>query len=569
MPNIPTTDSLADTGINLGAPNAPRGGRSNQATGFQDGTVNSNDPIDDATQGESSRSTQAVSASFRRQLLDAQSRDKLSSLGEEYLEKFSAQLEKDGLHLTPVAINGAYIARDDRYGIMIVFEEASHRSTANEFTPQANIIGRIMNDNVVRDQIKGMDVEVLTGILITPEDYGTKDDTKYALAANRIRNYVNLSLGAEVSIEELERYQFRIITNPSVVEQNLIKYSPHGVAPYFMYGACVEVCMDERIKEGRRSRRDYNEDDYEWLPLFTIGAMTEFERYDEDDLPNRPIVTITAYEGSFLSVKLLPFVIAVASEIFIYQELWLEPFRNFGPEGYNLGELYVDDTTGRPSRLENRRDMKEFMKNYVGRPVLCVDVQNGRFTFPGFEILANADITRLQEELDCLNGDQRLTVDDPVKTQIEYYTGFVVDDGQLRDSRSIHYFRLISDHSDPELLDRFRNYFDNPEDRIKAISEAGFNNYQGRTKLLTTVYPTTKYLLDADAILRMTDMTSVLNILRNTTRDNNPAFTSDLLNQQATILRERERSLYSNRASSNQRSTGIVFGGGMRGRGRR
>lgn len=561
-------DVLSDTGLAPDHNSTPKGGRSTQETGYQGGNVTSSSPLIDNTTDDP-RTSKAVPASFRRQLLDAQSRDKLSPLGEEYLEKFTAQLEKDGLHLTPVAINGAYIARDDQYGILVVFEEASRRSTTNEFVPLANVIGRIMNDNVVKDQIKGMGIDVLTGVLITTEDYGTKDDIKYALAANRIRNYINLSLGAEVSMQELESYQFRIITNPTVIEKNLVKYSPHGIAPYFMYGACVEVCMDPRIREGRRNRHDYREDDYEWLPLFTIGAITEFERCDDDDQQNRPIITITAYEGSFLSVKLLPFVLAVASEIFIYQDLWLEPFKNFGETGYNLGQLYVDERTGIASRLEDRRDMKTFLKDHVSQPVLCVDVQAGRFTFPGFEILANSDLEQLQNELDSLTDDSQLQIEDPVEYQLEYYTGYVADNERLCDSRSIHYFRVADHCRDLDLLDRFRNYSaGEPDDRIKAIAEAGFNNYQGRTNMLTTVYPTTKYLIDADVVLQMTEMTSVLNIIRNTTRDSNPAFTSEMLAQQANTYRTRTRSIYNDR-SSTQRSTGIIFGGSMRGRGRR
>lgn len=564
-PNV--NDVLGDTGLAPDSTAVPKGGRNTQSTGHQDGKVTTSAPLIEDT-SDTTRTTKAAPASFRRQLLDAQSRAKLSPLGEEYLEKFTAQLEKDGLKLTPIAINGAYIAQDDRYGILIVFEEAARRSGTNEFVPLANVIGRIMNDGVVKDQIKAIGVDVLTGVLITTEDYGVKNDIKYSLAANRIRNYINLALGAEVSMQELETYQYRIITNPTTIKENLIKYSPHGVAPYFMYGACVEVCMDPRISEGRRNRRDYNEDEYDWIPLFTIGAITEFVRCDDEDQANRPIVTITSYEGSFLSVKLLPFVLAVASEIFIYQGLWLEPFKNFTETGYNLGQLYVDERTGIASRLEDRHDMKEFLKEHVSQPVLCVDVQAGRFTFPGFEILANSELEQLQNELDDLTDDSHVQISDPVQHQLEYYTGYVGDDDVLYDSRAIHYFRVVEHCRDLDLLDRFRNYSaGEPDNRIKAIADAGFNNYQGRTNMLTTVYPTTKYLIDANVVIQMTEMTSVLNIIRNTTRDSNPAFTSEMLAQQANTYRTRTNSLYNDRAS-NQRSTGILFGGSMRGRGR-
>lgn len=534
---------------------APRGGRTQQTDPTSGAQVSSERPLDG---GE--KETPSAPTPFRRSFIDSQSREKMSMNGEEYLRIFQDQLTGEGLQVTQMPIGGAYVVHNDKYSMGVVFDEAVRRTVGSEFAPRAKVLNKIFTDNVVEGVLAGMDQEVLSTILLTTEDYGSKENSRAYAAANRIRNYLNLAVGAEASTKELEQYSYRIVTTPSVVDHNLAAYNLHGVAPYHMYGCTVDICMDSRAKD--RRRYDIKEDDLEWSPLFTIGAITEILDYPDEDRPNIPVITITGYEGTFLSVKMLPLVLAVAYEIFISQGLWLEPFKNYGEKGRNLGQLYPDEN-GQPSRIKSRADMKEFLRNFVGDPILAIDVQHGHFTFPGFDILADGSLTRLRKELEDLTNGELIDLVDPVVEQFEYYTGTVADGDQIVDSRSIDYFRIVDQHMDDRLRSRFLNYPQQADDRVRAIAEAGFSNYSGNSNMLNVLYPTTKYLLSADAIKQMFEISSVLNIMRNTTRDDSPIIGSEMLRQQGASLHSSGLSLFKNRNTQSPRNragVGRIFG---------
>lgn len=561
MPNVNVdsasiADSLTDIGTT--AATEQKGGRVASATP-QGGTLSSNAPINTTDRDES----QAPRTSFRSQFIDSQNREKMSVIGEEYLKVFMEQATAEKLTVTAMPVNGAYVVHNNQYGVGVVFDEAVHRTIGNEFSPRARIISKIFEDPIMVNQLKQLGVTNLTGVLITPDDYGTKEASLAYAAISKIRNYINLALNADAQLSELGNYRLRIVTNPQVVERNMIANSAHGVLPHYMYGLTMEICMDEEA-QNRNRRQDKNEDELNWNHFFTVVAMTEFLDYPEDERPKIPVVTITGYEGTYLSIKLLPLVLAASYEIFINQGLWLEPFKNYGSEGRNLGVLYPDLKTGKPTRIQDREELKAFLKAFVGDPNLAVDLRYGCFNYPGFEVLADASLKRLNMEMEEFTDGDIGQISDPVFRQVEYNTGTVADGDKIRDSRAIDYFRIVEDVTDPALRDRFLIYTDQPEDRIRAIAEVGFSNYNGRTNMLNVLYPTTKYILSAEAISQFASIASILDIMRNTTRDNRPVINSDDLRQQGLGLRQ-GGSIFSNRnatgnASFRRNTVGSIFG---------
>lgn len=566
MPNFvdPNATSIADaalTDTGVGQPNEQKGGRTSTATA-QNGTLSSNAPINTTERAES----QAPRTSFRSQFIDSQNREKMSVIGEEYLKVFMEQAAAEKLTVTAMPINGAYVVHNNQYGVGVIFDEAVHRTIGDEFSPRGKIIDKIFTDPIMVAELKKLGVMNLTGVLITSEDYGTKESSLAYAAISKIRNYINLALNADANLTELGNYRLRIVTNPQVIERNMLANSAHGVLPHYMYGLTMEICMDEEV-QNRGRRQDKSEEELNWNHFFTVVAMTEFLDYPDDERPKIPVVTITGYEGTYLSIKLLPLVLAASYEIFINQGLWLEPFKNYGSEGRNLGVLYPDLKTGKPTRIQDREELKAFLKAFVGDPNLAVDLRYGCFNYPGFEVLADASLKRLSIELEEFTDGEITQFIDPVFRQVEYYTGTVADGDKIRDSRAIDYFRIVEDVTDPNLRDRFLIYTDQPKDRIQAISEVGFSNYNGRTNMLNVLYPTTKYILSAEAISQFASMTSILDIMRNTTRDNRPVINSDDLRQQGLGLRQ-GGSIFSNRnaggVSSFRRNTGSIFGDSRR-----
>lgn len=536
------------------------------------------------------RRTQSApnSGRLRRMVLANRTPKELGADGSEYLQVLKSSLEKDEnypLSLMPLGVDGLHLAHDGSNGYFVMFNELQRSPDVNnEFVPACSHLDRLTNDPIVTEQLRKSNISPMGAMLVHQTDYTDNNNDKVLartigrLTASNLRNIVSSGIGADLTMEDLAYYPLRIIVNQEEVRERLAANYPGGVLPYYQVGFVIDICTDERARADRQNN-NYREDQYNWEFLAMVGVTTEFmdnlenARYDRDEKRYQPICSITACTSIMTTIKMHPLLLAITQEVMIRQQYWHLPFRNPSPDvnsGINIGSLEIDEN-GVPKQLKDQNSFQRFLDEYVNDPVLAVDVRYGAINHPALEVLCERDSNLLLDELSEMDPDNILDhslLRDEVLFASTFYTGLVHDnsgDGQMVDTRAIDYFRVVYGVKDEMLLNRFRGYYENPEDRIRAIAEAGWRTPIGSNRnakrAMESLYSTTKYVLNSDAIVEMSKMRGLLNIITNVKQYNNLAFDFSTLANHARILRRGNRSYSeSSRGSHISRGYGNYYG---------
>jgi len=470
---------------------------------------------------------------FMSELQAADADVTLSPEGEKYLTDLKKALNDEGFEVTRLVDTGmhlVYSKAGSNIGIGLFFSECAPRQN-RMFMPITKSLSRYYAD--VSKHAKN--VNCIDIIMITPQDYICVKQM-----ASRLVSSIRFLMTDSASIANMSKFQFRLVTNQNATMSRIKQLSPHGVLPYMQYAVSLEVATEDRNTQTFNGFR--HQDEIDWRPVFTLGGYTEFI-YDRDARsdypPFIPVVTISECAIRYSPITMLPMIIYAAYDGFIRSGLYLDPFKNVGERGANIGELVMHNNVS--CRINDSYEMDTFINKYVGKPLLAVDITEGRINYHGFNLMCHQDSTKFLS--DCIirstGGNINAANNFPesfVKGRSEMYTGVVNLNGDLVDTRSIDYFTVVNSKNDEQLVRRFLNYNSRPEDRMQAIYDAGYGASVGSNSGLTSYYSTYKYLLDEKAMAAFFNIASQLNLIMAGSANYTPAFNFSMLRKSAEAL---------------------------------
>lgn len=437
----------------------------------------------------------APNMDFGTRLIAAQSARSLSPDGEVYFKDLIALIEKEGFKYERLPRTNGYFIHNDLHGVVLIFAEhvpvSSEGQRYTEYTP----VSRQCDRAITETQEIYPNIPVLDSYLVIPEDY-----TRASNMFNQIKRTFEYGLTDVMRYEDFsDKNVFRLSNNLYQIKTYTDQLSPNGIMPHIQFGVAVEYCADNNYD----SRRD--DSNYRWIPYVVIGAYVDFavkERVRDYDQYIQPIVHISSIVTPVPSLYVLPVALSAAYEMFIGRETWKDVFTDFTGKQPNIGSLLINEKTNRPTIVESIRQRDQFIAKCCCAPIFTIDIQEGRASIPGLKLLINkkhrevvknilADFfsdSSIVDKLDCVVFDS-----------VEEYTGVVNDNGSLRDTRSIDYFRVIENIQDLEIAANFLVHT-RPEDRMKDIKDAGFNELKSYYSNWTCIFDPGDIITIADKI---------------------------------------------------------------------
>lgn len=219
---------------------------------------------------------------------------------------------------------------------------------------------------------------------------------------SQMASYINKTLTAQSddSIRDFnigsfgDRYQIVIDSDMSNVRSFYDVHSPNPtVCGEFGFIASIQDKADTRFNTFQQT-----------TPMFAATGYVEFVR-NESNNTFIPMVHITDILSVLTSSKILALALPLIGEIFIGHGLWRQPFSNLGTVGCNIGNLIVDHATQKPYEVKSDADFRKMFREYIGTPILCIDIAAGQATIPGLsKITRPSDNVQLMTEIyDFLN----------------------------------------------------------------------------------------------------------------------------------------------------------------------
>lgn len=491
-PGSTTTESReASLGFNVGEAQA---------------TIQSGKPVSENSHSRAKTSPDVDASLFFTGVVRASEDVSLSVEGEEYLNQVKKIINDvdNKFRVTRLNNTGSYIVTHDNNNLAVpfVFQETLSRPN-RPFYPYSESLKRVLENAVAFVEGKK---DVVTPIMITPQDY-----PKAKAMALSIVFMIKDTFNNAATVNALERCKFRIITDQARAINNLKQVYPNGVIPYTQYAISVEIA-----KNDNRNSCFNREEDENWVPLFTIGGYTEFiknrSHYGEP-ITFTPLVNISSVAIRYTSIALLPTIIRVAYDSFIRNKMYLAPFRHFDNNEYNLGNLALSEDPN-TSLIKNSQEFDEFVHRILYNPVLCVEFTQGEFVYPGLSLIIDPDRVMVLKQIltNSFTNEYANAIsgipNNMIASGIGYYTGYAKYDGNIVDTRNIDYFKICRGNvNNRGLLDAFLGYSSRPEDRIKAIVDAGFDSIIDGQDCVQSLYTTVKYILDGQSVQAFLNLT--------------------------------------------------------------
>ena len=169
-----------------------------------------------------------------------------------------------------------------------------------------------------------------------------------------------------------DRYQITIDTEMSNVRQFFDIHSPNPtISGDFGFIASLVDKADQKYNNFQSS-----------TAMFGVTGYVEFIRH-EGTGTFTPMVHVTDILSVLASPKILALALPLIGEIFIGRHLWRQPFTSIGKSEINIGNLIVDAVNSKPYEVKSEVDFRKMFREYIGAPILCVDVRAGHAGIPG------------------------------------------------------------------------------------------------------------------------------------------------------------------------------------------
>jgi len=552
--------------VNSGGSIEPREASNNVSQGLASGTVvNEEAPtVNVQNENQNRRRNAPEINTFMNELQAADADTTLSPEGEKYLNDLKKALHDEGFEVMRLVETGMHLiysknSSGKHIGIGIFFSECAPRQN-KMFMPLTKSLNRYFSD-VTKNapHIPCIDI-----IMITPYDYPCVKQM-----ASKLVNSIRFSMTDSASLSNMSKFQFRLVTNQNSTLSRIKQLSPHGVLPYMQYAISLEVAKEDQ--NSLRNNMFRSQEDIEWQSVFTLGGYTEF-LYDRgarsDHPPFIPIVTISECAIRYSPVTMLPMIIYAAYDGFIRSGMYLEPFRNMGDRGANIGELVMQNNMS--CRINDPAEMEAFINKYVDKPMLAIDLTEGRMNYHGFNMMCNAENNEFLTNLiaNSVHPDERNRVlasipRNMVSERAEMYTGVVNLNGDIVDTRSIDYFSVVNSKNDDQLINRFLELNMRPDSRMQAIYDAGYGASVGSNAGLTSYYSTYKNIIDVVAMQEFFNIAGGLNLIMAGSANYNPALNFSSLRNSAKMLYDNNiissmnNNFYTSRNMNNYRGASV------------
>lgn len=429
---------------------------------------------------------------FKDIILVARSERPLTPEGKKYLERLTEILctPEKNIKLVRLPQTNAYLFHRDGKGFGIVFKE--HIPAQNNLKPASTYNEKVYRE--IQERYQGIDV--LDVVDIHSTDYICVDNMGRHIEA--VLTYAldsNAAMGFNAIIDK--NNIFRVVTNIHTVNQAISEVSPHGVPANVKVGFTLDICTSQDINPYKfNNPRDT--DNYDWTTIFAVGAYVDFSKLNNfatDGPQYTPLVHISEITSLIPTPRILPIVLALATDTFLGKGLWKEAVSSYTGQP-NIGSLIIT-ADGVVQSVSNIGDREEFINKFCTPAVLCLDALDGRASIPGLNLFAipngNSILASCFNEffnMNMLNQGMSLTLD-----TYEEFTGIVRTGSMDKDSRSLDYFEMINAAGgNRQLLDRFLIRDGRPNQRLLDLQEAGFTS-------IVPMYQNNMCILNPEAML--------------------------------------------------------------------
>lgn len=393
----------------------------------------------------------------------------ISTAGTEYVKAVRHELEDAarGLSVETRQLNepsGAILFAMGKVGIVLNFEEAV--GTDIQFPTS------IVNVVAIRSAaaMMGSDFRVLNCIIVTSEDY---DRPKFmADHISAIFKAYRSEVVNDMTIEAMSKIQYTTDIDVSRTKKFVESLSPHKIQSRGDFGFTINMKKDDLLNMGGR------QDQYQqarFTPIVGVLAYVEFLPSFADGMTTKyvPIVHITDIVSSLPTMSMAATAISVAADLFIGKGLWRNQFTSFESDKPNIGNL-IRTENGQPWAASSVEERDQFINIYCERPVLAIDIVDGRARIPRIELLAD----RTQEADDLIRNifGQFLGLNIPnnivpARSVFEEFVGYVARSGNVYDSRIVDYLSCVrSMGNNPRVTELMRRDID-PMPRADLVRE--------------------------------------------------------------------------------------------------
>lgn len=412
--------------------------------------------------------------------------------------------------ITPEVAAYVFYNQSAKKGVCLIFAET--------YSGQADLPPTERLKSIVEyfKQQTGMDSLPLAGsMVVIPEECTPEYATKMANAIINLLIGDMLSSDGTFNMDILSGETFQICTNQAQVREYIAKHTPHIVPDRNDVGFLVKRMI--RLPNGNL---------YPAEPLFAVSGYTKFiTPYDRSELNAKiiPIPTITSIVSPRPVDGYLPFALAMATQFYLIDGMWLEAYKTFAKDKPNLGNLV--EGLNRP--VENMNDLNQLVIQFFDQPRLCLDITEGRYNIPGMVKFGHkrSAYDRMQlffgnhEYLKKGEKERELLAADVIRYEPEYntYNGIITDKVGLVDTRNVDYLSLASNFErDSHAILNFKVQPMNPSVRIKEISEH---------------YPNTRLIYNTmSLVFGQPTIRYIANEIANASRENGFRFTTDYVN---------------------------------------
>ena len=139
-------------------------------------------------------------------------------------------------------------------------------------------------------------------------------------------------------------------------------------------------------------------------PMFGVTGYVEFIRHEATGVLT-PMVHVTDILSVLASPKIMAIALPLIGEVLIGNNLWRQPYTSIGKSDINIGNLIVDQASQKPLEVKNDADFRKLFHDWIGAPILCIDIKCGAASIPGInKITRSADHDLFAREIyDFLN----------------------------------------------------------------------------------------------------------------------------------------------------------------------
>lgn len=436
--------------------------------------------------------TAARMPGFKDIILVARSERPLTPEGKKYLERLTEILctQEKGIKLTRLPQTNAYLFHRDGKGFGIVFKE--HIPAQNNMKPASTYNEKVYRE--IQERFQGIDVLDVVDIHTT--DYICVDNMGRHIEA--VLTYAldsNAAMGFSSIIDR--NNIFRVVTNIHNVNQAISEMSPHGVPANVKIGFTLDICTSQDVNPNRfNNPRDT--DSYDWTTIFAVGAYVDFSKlnnFASDGPQFTPIVHISEITSLIPTPRILPIVLALATDTFIGKGFWKEAISNYTGQP-NIGSLIIT-ADGVVQTVSNIGDREEFINKFCTPAVLCIDALDGRASIPGLNLFAIPNGNSILAS--CFNEFFNMPMLNQISLTLDTYeeaTGIVRTGSMDKDSRSLDYFEMINAAGgNRQLLDRFLIRDGRANQRLLDLQEAGFTS-------IVSMYQNNMCILNPEVMLQ-------------------------------------------------------------------